>query len=245
MKKLLLLLIPLLPSIIFSQTPDSSGTRKFAIGLVFSPDYCYRTLKPDGAAMSQYIAKNRDSTELPRIGFTTGLSFLYQLKKRFTLESGLLFSDNGEQTKNTALIFGTGLNGQPGVSDPVTNKFIYHYKYLDIPLKVNYALLTKRLSIFLSGGLSANFFITETNTSIQTYSDGHTTTSSSTSRSGSGLSALNLAFVAGAGVSYNLSGKLALRVEPVYRRSITSIIDAPVKGYLYSAGLNMGIYYRF
>jgi len=61
---------------------------------------------------------------------------------------------------------------------------------------------------------------------------------------GSGLSRINFAVVAGLGINYDLTSRLTFRVEPTYRRSITSIINAPIKGYLYSAGINTGIYFK-
>ncbi len=237
--------------VLVCQNPDSTKTKRFSIGLVFSPDYCYRTLKPDGASMSQSIARQRDSTETGRTGFTTGLSFLFQMNKRFTLETGIQYSDKGEQTKDMVLNFGSNIaprngfaySGGSGASNPVSANFVYHYNYIDIPLKANYYLLTRRFKLFASAGLSVNVFLNERNNLVEKYSDGSSSSSSSTSSNG--LSRINLAFVAGLGVSYSISNRLTIRMEPVYRRSITSIIDAPVKEYVYSIGLNTGLYYGF
>ncbi|CAN5124463.1 hypothetical protein BH09BAC5_BH09BAC5_18900 [soil metagenome] len=232
--KLLLTFLTLFPLTTFCQSNDTTKTKRLSIGLTFSPDYCYRTLKPN--ASSKWIADIRDTLEIPKFGFSTGLSLLFQLNKRVALETGLQFSDKGEKQKPVTLIW-----GQPDPGLPTKNTFIYHYNYLDIPIKVDYYILTTRLKFFVSGGLSTNIFLFQKTTSILEYSDGHTKTNNST---GGGLSRINFAVVAGLGINYDLTSRLTFKIEPIYRRSITSIVNAPIKGYLYSAGINTGIYFK-
>ena len=236
--KLFLIFLTFFPLTIFCQSTDTTKTKRIAIGLTFSPDYCYRKLSPD--ATSQWIADSRDNLEIPKFGFTTGLSLLFQLNKRLTFETGLQYSNKGEKTKSYSLTWNTP-SGQPDPALPTKNTFIYHYNYLDIPVKVNYNILTKRLKFFVSGGISTNVFLFQKTTSILEYSDGRTETNNST---GSGLSRINFAVLAGLGINYDLTSRLTFRIEPTYRRSITSIINAPIKGYLYSAGINTGIYFK-
>jgi hypothetical protein len=228
----------LFPLTLFCQSTVTTKTKRMAIGLTFSPDYCYRKLSPD--ATSQWIAESRDSIEIPKLGFTTGLSLLFQLNKRLTIETGLLYSNKGEKTKNHSLIWNPP-SVQPDPALPTKNEFVYHYNYLDIPAKVNYNILTKRLKLFVSGGLSTNIFLFQKTTSIVEYADGRTETNNSI---GGGLSRVNFAVLVGLGINYDLTSKLSFRIEPTYRRSITSIINSPIKGYLYSAGINTGIYIK-
>jgi opacity protein-like surface antigen len=231
-----LIFLTLLPSTLFCQSTEMTKTKRISIGLTFSPDYCYRKLSPD--ATSQWIADSRDSLEIPKFGFTTGFGLLFQITKRLTLETGLQYSNKGEKTKSySSTWFPPSV--QPDPSLPVKNAFIYHYNYLDIPLKVNYNILTKRLKFFVSGGISTNVFLFQQITSRVEYGDGSTVTNNSISN---GLSRINLAVVAGLGINYDVTNRLTIRIEPTYRRSITSIINAPIKGYLYSAGINTGIY---
>jgi len=236
--KILLIFLTLFPLTTLCQSKDTTKTKRIAIGLTFSPDYSYRILRPD--ATSKWRADRRDNLEIPKFGFTTGLSLLFQLNRNLTLETGLQYSNKGEKTKNYSLTWNT-LSEHEDLALPTKNTFIYHYNYLDIPIKVNYNILTNRLKFFISGGLSTNIFLFQKTTTILEYSDGHTKTNKST---GSGLSRINFAAVAGLGINYELTNSLTFRIEPSYRRSITSIINAPIKGYLYSAGLNTGIYYK-
>ena len=240
MKKLLTLLT-IIPLTLFGQDTETTTTKKYSIGLTFSPDICYRTLKPNAA--SQSIADDRNGYEIPKIGYTTGLNLAMNINKRITFETGLLFSDKGEQTKQYSLVWLTP-SGLIDPSMPVSNSFIYHYLYLDIPIKVNYYLLTGRAKLFLTAGISPNIFLTQKTVSHLEYSDGHTTTSTSWGSGNTGFTSINLTFIAGLGFEYNISKKMYLKIEPIYRRSITSIVDAPIKGYLYSTGLNIGLFYK-
>jgi hypothetical protein len=237
--KHLLFLLTIFPLTVFCQDTTVENIKKTAIGLTFSPDYCYRTLKSD--ASSKWIADIRNMHEIPKLGYTTGMNIAYALNKRIALEAGILYSDKGERTDKYWL-FSITPSGQPDPALPTAVSYNYHYIYIDIPVKANYYFLTKRAKLYLTGGVSPNVFITQKSTSIEEYSDGHKKKNSSTSSSR--LASVNLAAIGGLGFSYDFTRKFYLKVEPVYRRSIIPIVDAPIKGYLYSIGLNLGIYYK-
>jgi len=236
MKKLLIFLLTFLPLISFCQNYDAPNANKIAIGLTYSPDYCYRTIKTDTSL--QCLANLRNNDEIPKYGYTTGLNLALNFNKRFALELGLLFSDKGEKTKKYNLI-----GNQPDPDLPTKITFISHLLYLDIPIKVNYFILTRRTKLFVLAGVSPSVFLTQKTTSIAEYSDGSTKTN--TSSGASGFSKINLTFIAGFGVSYDLTKTITLKIEPTYRRSITPISNALVKEYLYSMGLNTGFFFNF
>ena len=45
------------------------------------------------------------------------------------------------------------------------------------------------------------------------------------------------------GFDYKVNSRMNLRVEPTFRYGILTIIDAPIHGYLYNAGLNISYYF--
>jgi len=239
--RLLFTFLTIIPLTTLCQNIDTIETKKLSIGLSFSPDYCYRILKPD--ASGKWIAESRDSLEIPKFGYTSGLNIALQINKRITLETGFLYSDKGEKTKTFSPNWMTS-SGQPDPDPSLPTKItsFYHYIYLDFPIKANYYLLTQGVKFFLTAGISPNIFLKQRITSIYEYNDGHT--SSKSSSENSGFAKINLAFTAGLGLDYDLTKKLNLKIEPTYRCSITTIIDAPIKGYLYSIGLNTGLYYK-
>jgi len=239
MKKLLITFLVLIPVTIYCQNTDSTKTKKFAIGLTFSPDYCFRTLSSDESV--NMIADQRNDEEIPKFGYTTGLNIAWKLSNRFTLETGVLYSNKGEKTKKYTLNWYTP-NGQNDPALGTKNSYTYSYIYLDIPVKVNFYFLTKKTKLYLTAGISPNIFLSQKTTSVVEFANGEEKKTSSSSNSE--FQKINLTFIVGFGVSYDFSNKLYLKIEPTYRQSITSIIDAPVKSFLYSAGLNTGLYFK-
>lgn len=212
---------------------DSSKEKKMEIGVSFSPDYCFRKLKPD--ADSKWIADSRDTLEIPKFGFSVGANFIFKINKKLALETGVLFSDRGEQTKKYSL------ENVPSGQKPIMYSYNFHDYYIDIPIKVNYYFLSGKLKFYVTAGISAGFFINQKTTSITSFGNSDSKT---TSKVDPGFSKVNLAALAGCGIKYPMNNKTNLKIEPLYMRSITPIINAPVKVYLYSAGLNIGIYYN-
>ncbi|MCD4746335.1 MAG: hypothetical protein K8R58_08555 [Bacteroidales bacterium] len=101
MRRLLTLLI-IIPLTTFCQNTDTTNTREISIGLTYSPDYCYRTLRHD--AWRADNTKARDNCEFSKFGYTTGINFTLKINKRITLEIGLLYSDMGYK-RNMNLLF--------------------------------------------------------------------------------------------------------------------------------------------
>ena len=229
----LILFFMLMPMAIYCQNTDSPNKSKFSIGITFSPDYCYRILKSNDS--DSKTIEYRDSIEVPKFGFTTGFAFLYNVNNRFNIEAGLLFSDKGEKSK---IDLGPNLLSDP--SQPIKVSATNSYQYLDIPIKANYSIIDKRLRLFISAGISTNVFLIGKETFIAEYEDGSTKKRSHDFSVD--FSKINFAALVGLGLDYDLTNKVRIRIEPIYRRSINSIIDAPIKGYLYSVGLNAGVF---
>jgi hypothetical protein len=220
-----------------TENTEIKTTKNLSVGFTFSPDYSYRILEPSGS--SEFISKFRDTIEIPKFGYTTGLNFAWNINKRITLETGLLFSNKGEKTKKHSPTWITS-SPEPDPALPSTISLVHNYIYLDIPIKANYYLLRQRVRLYLTGGVSTNLFITEVTKEVNEFNDGSTSTYRSWGNNG--FSRINLAFIVGAGFEYELTNKSYLKIEPIYRRSITSVIDAPIKGFLYSSGLNIGLF---
>lgn len=238
MKKIASIFFVLIQTVCFSFTSDSTKTidstkvKKFELGISFSPDYCFRKLKAEQE--SQWIADSRDSIEVAKFGYTTGIDLAYNLNSKFNIQTGVLFSDGGERTKKTIV------SDVPYGQEAIQYSYNYHHYYLSVPVKVDYKLLTGKLKVYITAGVAANFFLGHKTTFISTFAHSNEKTSAMVDP---GFSKMNLSVLAGLGLKYPITSKANLKVEPTYRRSINSIIDAPVKSYLYSAGINIGIFY--
>jgi hypothetical protein len=242
-----------IPLTIFSQNSDSTKTRShyFPVGIIFSPDVDYRFLKSDESV--KWIADERNSFEIPKFGYTVGFDFFLHIKN-FGFESGLEFSDMGEQTKKRELIW-----AQPDPSLPTKVSSVYHYHYLAIPLKKDFMFArinkvslkfmkrilrgkipTSDFGLIASIGISTTIFINQKAVTQFEYSDGHT---SKIHGSQQGLSRVNFAALGGLGIDYQFTTRLRIKLELVYRQSVTPIASAPIKEYPFSVGSVLEIYY--
>lgn len=236
------LLFVLFPVSAICNTGDSIHPDRMQLGVIYSPDYCYRTLKTTGE--SKWMAIMRDTMEIPKFGYTTGLNFIYKISTRWSAETEVLFSDKGFQTKKYAPE-GRVISSTPSAKQPLKIAYLNHYYYLDVPIKLNYYIYLGKINFFLSAGVSVNTFLNQTVTTLTTYTDGSTDMNIKKTTRPSSFEKINFALTGGLGMNYNLTEKYTLKIEPVYKHSITSIINAPVKSYLYTAGMNVGISCHF
>jgi opacity protein-like surface antigen len=237
MKNTLLVLTLLISTLVLGQTTDSTKLKRIKVGIVYSPDYCYRLL--NYYSSNKWVQDLRNDEETGTFGYTTGLGIKIDLTSKIILETGLLYSIKGEQTKNTDLVWAT-----PNPDFPVKSKTQYQFKYIDIPVKINYLWGGKRAKIFVSAGVSANVFSEKKTKVISEFANGHKTSESSVIDLG--YLKFNLAGIIGFGIKYDLTKRISISVEPIYRQFINSIVvDKKAKEYPYSFGANVGVYYSF
>lgn len=240
MKHILLVVFILFIYSVQGQNLRSHYEKRFSFGLSFSPDYTYRTLKSNVDDVG--FIDIRNEMESARFGFTTGLSVKYQLSKRWVLESGLQYADRGDKMETDDADYVFPDNGEdPFVPDKT--KTVNHYYFLGIPLKANFYLLNKRTKVFLSTGISTDFFSGSKTKQIYTI-DGKDEVSSY-SEEGVDFTSVNFVGLAGLGIDYRINEKLELRVEPIVRYSFSSLTTySDLETYLYSAGINFAIYFQ-
>jgi len=232
-------------SLFAQETPTIPDFRKIQTGITISPDYCFRTLKNnDGSASSNTVISLRNSTEIPKLGYTAGLHFIYNFTKRTGIEIGVQYSNKGYQSRLSGLTFGSMIDPRRG-STPGAGatkaKIIYNDYYLDIPLKVNFTLGEKKIRFVASAGITTNIFIKETETIVFEYKDGSHTREKLASFYN--YNQVDLSPTVSAGIDCQLNSRNHLKIEPVFRYGVLKIINTPVTGYLWNAGLNIGYYF--
>lgn len=243
MKKKILILVALLPLLVFGQVPDNSKALTISLGGAYSPDLSYRTLLSGGSEFNEFIVDYRNSLEIPILGYTTGLTFFLNIGGgKMAIESGLLFSKRGYETKTYSPVWITP-SGQPDPLLPSNLKYRYDYFYLDFPVKLNYFFAhERRLKFFVSGGLSTNFFLRQNTYSSYTMSSGQFISNSHSDMTG--YNRVTTAGIVSIGLDYDLNRSFKFRFEPIFRYSITSIVNSPIKGYLYSLGANTSLIFN-
>ena len=87
-----------------------------------------------------------------------------------------------------------------------------------------------------------NVFLAKRTAITSVYADGNKNRTSS--GKDLGYAKLNLSAMLGFGLNYKISNRLSVQIEPLFRRSISSIVsDKSSKEYLYNFGICMGVYY--
>ncbi len=224
-------------SLCAQEKQDSSKLKnkfnKVQIGINFSPDQCYRTLKsenPDSTILG--ILKQREAFEIPCLGFTAGVNFRYALTKILAIEMGLQIANKRFQTNDFAVIGGSF----PIM--PSSALYIYNHYYAEVPLLLNAVLGTNKLKISADLGIITGFFLHYTNTYDVFDPNGKLTEQKT--KTYSGFNSLNFSPTVSLGLSYDFNKRSGISLEPTYRYGLVKIKKAPVHEYLWSIGLNIG-----
>jgi hypothetical protein len=249
MKKIAIILFLSISFVGLSQTNSTKKENRFAIGFNYSVDRTFRVLKLSDGLNSQSVKDSRDAREEPSINYTTGLGFSYSFTKRLNAEIGVLYAQTGYQTKESNLSFSNIQDPRRGFSVdvsnlPLTENLIVKQNYLNIPIKIRAFLIGKKVKFFLEGGLSTNIYLKRRLTYNWTLTNGEKQ-STSVDGDGGNISKINVALVLGLGIDYYIKDNYILKLNPVYRKSINQIADWVNKEYIYSFGLNLGVYYQF
>lgn len=219
------------------QPKKQKAQSRLSVGINFSPDYSFRTLKnDDGSSSADLVIKNRNDVETAKFGFTTGLNARIDFSKQFGFETGIQYSGKGYKTKNQDLLY---LPPNPFL--PVKARTVYSYHYIGIPLKARFTLGEGKAR-FISGiGFMTNFLLKARQATTFEYADGRKDKRSQASTSD--FKAVDISSMLSLGIDYKINEKLNLVAEPVFRYGVLKTADNPVKEYLWNAGLNIVLYY--
>jgi len=217
---------------------EETKEHEWEIGIHFSPDYAYRSLSYQaGNNLSSFLLNKRDSLEVSDFRFTTGLSFRYRLSKRFFLETGLYYSSKGFQTQWVDSFISLQTS-DPFIPEKSKTRDQFHY--LEVPLKAYFMVYQKeRLQLFVAPAIISSYLITYDYTVFYQYSNRLETKEIATNEN---FNYFNFNYSISAGINYTISKRSKFQFEPTFRKSINSVIDAPIKARLWSLGLNFGFY---
>lgn len=226
----LLLFIPA-----FSQEDAPSW---FRIGIKASPDVTFRTLYNDNKE-NEPIKEMRDDIEIPKMGYTTGISTGFRLGKHLELETGVYYSAKGFRTEKMDF-------GYPPIEDPAAadySQLIYSYGYLDIPATLNAFFFTNsKLQLIATVSFTTNLLLKKREVNKLYYDNKEEVVDLYSTAE---YEPYTFTAEAGAGISWNLSTHFQLRAVPTFRYGLTKINDDPITAHLWSSGLMIGFHYLF
>lgn len=226
---------------IVAEGQENNALKKFNpvfVGINFSSDYNFRTLKNNAGGPSRDLVINsRNDNEVAKFGYTTGVNVLFNYSARVELETGIQYSNKGYKTKNTNLTFEA-----PNTALPIKFRSVYSYQYIGIPLKVRFTVGEGKIRFLSSIGLLTNFLLQVKQTSVLEYSDGNTEEKKQTYAAD--FNKLDLSPMVSIGIEYRLSDNIFFIAEPTLRYGLLKTIDAAVTENLWNVGLNLGVYRR-
>ncbi len=230
MKHLLILLTLLIPLFGKAQNHTSSNKSKFSVGANFSPNY------------SNYHMSEPDSKDFNGIdwnaafGFNTGMSARFTLLKKWEIEIGIQYSRQAWGFKNLDIVTET-------IETIGTGNVQYRFNYIEAPLRVNYHFIDKKIFCYVTAGASFNQFLDAKTKVWNNYYSGEEEVVKEDLET-IGYNKSVVALLGGFGVGYHFNNKLSLRFEPLFRYSLTPLLDGPIERHNYSIGGQFGLNFQ-
>lgn len=221
--------------ILIAQDMDSSR-RKILIGVSFEPNFSYRQLAYSHP--NSWVEDIRNAVELPKLGYSTGINFRYNYNSKLSFEGAVIYNNHGMTTRRVDLAW-DDLN----VDFPTESKTTYSYNYVEFPVKANYYIKVDSWTIYLTGGISLNHFVSKTLKTITFDEKGRS--DSNKSNVNYGYAPNTYSAILGFGIDIPIKNHWLLNIEPMYRQNFTSISYEPQgKEFFYSGGLNLKLFYH-
>ena len=224
------------------------GTTAFAqdkswwIGPAFSPDMCSRILQAD-AEVAKNIKASRDQNEHLKLGYTTGIMVRKNLGYISSMETGLLYSNKGFSAV-MPVIFGDQIDPMNGINGTSTASVQYHFKYVDLPVKINYLMVRlQHMDMFMATGVNVNCLV-EQKTVMHVFRDPQPD-ETYTSYSTESWQRLNISPMLGMGVDIRLRESLHLQIEPLMRYGVLPVDEnGLIRTRLWTFGINSILYFK-
>jgi hypothetical protein len=210
-------------STLFAQEEVKKESSKFSLGVSYDPSLSFRNIKSESEF--DWLKNTYDSLEKPRYSFSSGLNLQFDISKRFSLATSVLYTLKGHKVE--------------GKRELNTAEIITNYHFLSIPIKLNYNLIAGKNKLYLMSGVCNDLLIS----SNQVHFNNEKTVETKFS-SDAALTNYLIAFTAGLGLDLKITDKSYFKLETFYQQSMNSMTQTPIKRYLFSYGAKVGVFVR-
>lgn len=209
---------------------------KWALGVSFSPDYSYRRLiiDRDDPKRREY-AEELDAQDKPILGVTAGFNIQRKLGKNFSLETGLLFSQQGLRHVEKNIDYSSYTWIVPPGDLPKDIDLTRKLQFIDAPIRLNFAVGGGKIRFTSSVALNVNYQFGYIYSRTSTYDDG----SVKSTRDRYAGSYLAFGGQVSAGMNYAINSKSNLRIEPTFRYRFP---ESHANSTPYNCGLNISYF---
>jgi hypothetical protein len=204
---------------------------------------------------------DRENSEL---SFNAGILLSWHYKKKFAIQSGLIYNDNYITIQPQTLYASADQSGdigyklvtssgfgflKPGISNPAalgdslsTTSIQHHFKYISIPVLLKYKIPFHRLDISAGLGFSLNML---TSSSVQTELESSTAIEKVIISHLQGTRFLHIGLLANAEIKYAVNPKWSVDFIPSISYALTPVNRSRViQTHPFNMGLGIGMSYR-
>jgi hypothetical protein len=259
---------------IYEPEKSKNDFPKWTVGAMIAPVYSYRDISFNYENQTQAnpveAESEFDNSEEALISYGGGIDVNYHLSKRWSIQSGMYYSQVG-QVNNNALNFVQdndqyllfSINTSTGninvafekipadirkINPPKDTlesvdlnnvKIIQNFNLFEIPIMLKYEILSKKIGLSISGGLSPAYVL-RNQTYLQVDNDKYNIGNSDN------LKTMIYNSTIGLGINYFISKKLSLDLEPTFKYSLSPINkNSEFDYHPYSFSFFTGLSYKF
>ncbi|MEO0572030.1 MAG: hypothetical protein AAF039_10030 [Bacteroidota bacterium] len=125
-----------------------------------------------------------------------------------------------------------------GTTQPFEGRMVQQLGYIEVPMELNYALLDKKFGINIIGGVSSLFLV---DNAVSLESEQLITEMGEANNAND----INFSTNFGVGFNYEISQKLQLNVEPIFKYQLNTFSETAGNFRPYSVGVYSGLSFRF
>ncbi|MEM1258336.1 MAG: hypothetical protein AAGH81_07405, partial [Bacteroidota bacterium] len=222
----------------------------------------------EGSPIHSNFASNSKSGNL---NLSYGLTVTYNINEKLSVRSGvhrvdygydtndviftsslttstnqLIDNINYAQTSRNLVVESKGSEGVAvndnssigGTTQPFEGRMVQQLGYIEVPMELNYALLDKKFGINLIGGVSSLFLV---DNAVSLESEQLITEMGEANNAND----VNFSTNFGVGFNYDISQKLQLSVEPIFKYQLNTFSETAGNFRPYSVGVYSGLSFRF
>ncbi len=246
---------------------ENSKGSKWSVGPSVAPVY-FSSFGEGSPIHSSFTSNNKTGN----VNLSYGVGVSYDISKKLKIRSGVHKVDYGYDTNDitfsSSLVASTSTmitnidytttsrnlvvenSNRPEVAQefsandivaesPSRNgRMVQEFGYVEVPMELNYALLDRKLNIDIIGGFSSLFLV---NNTVTLESEGTSTEMGEANN----LNDVNFSTNVGLGINYELSDRMKVHLEPMFKYQMNTFSATEGNFQPYSVGVYTGMSFKF
>ena len=249
------------------ETLAEASSPKWSVGPSIAPVY-FSSFGEGSPIHSNFVSNSKSGN----VNLSYGVGVAYEISDKLSVRSGLHRVDYGYNTDDitfsSSLVASTSsqitninytstsrnlvvesrsnpINTEEFVANDIiaqspsrSGRMVQEFGYLEVPMELNYSLIDRKLNIDIIGGISSLFLV---NNNVTLESSGTSTEMGQANN----LNDVNFSTNVGLGVNYELTDKMKVHLEPMFKYQLNTFSDTEGNFQPYSLGIYTGMSFKF